>query len=180
MKLIVFIVGVLVLTVSVGHASETMHDHKNMNKKKMMEKVTDGKNKKLSSELKNELINLFKVNEKLYASFYDYDGALVEENAKRLRNSISKISDPMIKKLLKDSKSRLDKIKSKNPRKLNDNNYHMVSMTLINLLNRFDFSSDYQAYYCPMVKKKWLQNSVKTTRANNPYAPKMKHCGVKN
>jgi hypothetical protein len=35
----------------------------------------------------------------------------------------------------------------------------------------------YNEYTCPMVKKKWVQNSKKRARVHNPYAPEMPHCG---
>lgn len=50
-------------------------------------------------------------------------------------------------------------------------------MALIHIVNKYDLGSKYNAYSCPMVKKKWLQNSDKMAKVHNPYAAGMPHCG---
>ena len=59
----------------------------------------------------------------------------------------------------------------------NNQNYHLTSMALIHIVNTYDVGNEYNAYSCPMVKKKWLQNSKKMAKVHNPYAPNMPHCG---
>ena len=60
---------------------------------------------------------------------------------------------------------------------MNNENYHIVSSALIFVINKYDLGSEYNAYSCPMVKKKWIQNSKKMTKVHNPYAAGMPHCG---
>ena len=79
--------------------------------------------------------------------------------------------------LLTFSKTKLDQIKASNDREDNNQNYHLVSMALIHVVKEYDVGSKYNAYSCPMVKKKWLQNSKKISKVHNPYAPEMPHCG---
>jgi hypothetical protein len=66
---------------------------------------------------------------------------------------------------------------AKTSREENNQNYHLVSMALIYIVNTYDVGPKYNAYSCPMVKKKWLQNSKKLAKIHNPYAPHMPHCG---
>jgi hypothetical protein len=82
------------------------------------------------------------------------------------------------KKLLKFSIEKLGELKSDTERETNNQNYHLVSMALIHLVNTYDLGDAYNAYSCPMVKKKWVQNSKKMARVHNPYAPGMPHCGT--
>ena len=55
----------------------------------------------------------------------------------------------------------------------------MVSSALAHVLSKYDLGSDYNVYYCPMVRKKWIQNSTKHAGVKNPYAPEMPNCGRK-
>ena len=83
------------------------------------------------------------------------------------------------KKLLKFSQGKLKEIKSDSSKKDNNQRYHLVSMALIHVLNKYDIGNDYAAYTCPMVQKKWIQNSKKIAKVHNPYSDKMPHCGAK-
>ena len=101
----------------------------------------------------------------------------MEENAKKLQNSIGKVKNEEIKKLLSFSQKKLSEIKSDRDRKENNQTYHLVSMALIHIMNKYDVGDKYNAYSCPMVKKKWIQNSKKTSKVHNPYMAGMPHCG---
>ena len=139
-----------------------------------------GKERKtLDEKSKKELITVLESNEKLFNSFFKYDAKKVEDFALKLRDSIGKISNPEISKLLSFSGSKLNEIKASTDRKVNNQNYHLVSMALIHIVSSYDVGDVYNAYSCPMVKKKWVQNSKKMDGVNNPYAPNMPHCGSK-
>jgi hypothetical protein len=103
----------------------------------------------------------------------------VESNAMNLKKAIDAIEDKEVAKLLNFSKGKLKEIKASNDREVNNKNYHLVSMALIHIVNKYDVGSKYNAYSCPMVKKKWVQNSSKMAKVHNPYAPNMPHCGSK-
>ncbi len=140
-------------------------------------KMNDQTRKSLDEKSKGQVMAVLRINEKLHDSFYTYDKESIEVNAKKLKESIDEVSNPEISKLLKFSQGKLSNIKSSNDRETNNKNYHLVSMALIHIINTYNVGKDYNAYSCPMVKKKWLQNSKKVSKIHNPYAPGMPHCG---
>jgi hypothetical protein len=133
----------------------------------------------LNSKIQKEVSKVLEINENLHQSFFSYKGEAVEKLSTEMGQAIEKITDPKIKKLLSFSRLKLNLIKAKSKRKENDQNYHLVSMALIHIVNTYDVGEKYNAYSCPMVKKKWVQNSKKLNKVHNPYAPKMAHCGSK-
>lgn len=163
-----------------SYASGTQggHDHSKMNHSKMdHSKMKKGDRKSLSEAAKNSVISALEANEALHSSFFKYDAKAVESNAMKLKKAIDAIEDKEVAKLLNFSKSKLSEIKASNDRETNNKNYHLVSMALIHIVNKYDVGSKYNAYSCPMVKKKWVQNSSKMAKVHNPYAPNMPHCG---
>jgi hypothetical protein len=137
------------------------------------------KRKKLSETTRASLIKTLEANETLHDAFFKYEGKTVETMAIQLKKAIDAISDKDISKLLNYSKTKLTEIKANNEREINNQNYHLVSMALIHIVNKYDVGGKYNAYSCPMVKKKWIQNSKKKNKVHNPYAPNMAHCGSK-
>ncbi len=163
--------------------SHGSHDHSKMKNGKMdhskmdHSKMKKGSRKALTEATRKSVVSALEANEALHSSFFKYDGKSVEQNAKKLKSAIDAIEDKEIGKLLKFSKVKLSEIKASSDRKVNNKNYHLVSMALIHIVNKYDVGSKYNAYSCPMVKKKWVQNSSKMTKVHNPYAPNMPHCG---
>jgi hypothetical protein len=157
-----------------GHESHsTMKKHS-----KVAHQNTGGaKRVKLDSTTVKDLHAVLKANEGLHWSFFKYDGAQAEAAAKELKKKITKIGDSKIANLLSFSGKKLDEIKASNSRDKNNQLYHLVSMALIHIVNKYDVGNRYNAYSCPMVKKQWVQNSSKIARVHNPYAPSMPHCG---
>ncbi len=135
--------------------------------------------KAVSESLKGELIEVLKKNEQLHQAFFDYEEqkSKIPKIANQLRNSIEKISDPEIKNLLNFSQEKLKEMTADSSKSENNQRYHLVSMALIHILDSYNLGSSYNAYSCPMVKKKWIQNSKKMAKVHNPYAPEMPHCG---
>lgn len=130
-----------------------------------------------SKQLKEVLVSL-EQNEVLHSSFFEYDAKAVEQNALLLSKVIKKITHKEISKMLKFSLTKLALITSKAKRDENNNNYHLFSMAMIYIVNKYEVGR-YNSFSCPMVKKKWIQNSAKTKGVRNPYAPEMKRCGSK-
>jgi hypothetical protein len=135
--------------------------------------------KQLDDSSKKQIVSILEANEKLHSSFFNYDGKKIEKDSKFLLDKIMKIENKEISKLLSFSKEKLKAIHSRNDKKVNNQNYHLVSMALIHIVNKFDVGTKYNAYSCPMVKKKWLQNTVTSKKTRNPYAANMPGCGVK-
>lgn len=161
-------VDLLAMESNKGHIHMN-HDHS---------KASKEKNRKLLNESsKKSVLRVLEINEKLHNAFFSYDGQKVEIEALKLSKAISKIQDKEIAKLLQFSQTKLSQIKASNDRESNNKNYNLISMALIHIINKYDIGSDYNAYSCPMVKKKWVQNSHKMAKVHNPYAPEMPHCG---
>lgn len=141
------------------------------------ESAYSAERKSLGDEDKAQVVKALTRNEALHAAFFDYKAEAVEQAAKALKDSIAQIKNPEIGKILKFSQGKLDEIKASNERSKNDQAYHLVSMALIHIVNTYDIGDSFNAYSCPMVKKKWVQNSSKQAKVHNPYAPDMPHCG---
>ena len=154
------------------------HDHNKMDHSKMdHSKMKKGDRKSLSEAAKKSIVLALEANEALHSSFFKYDAKAVESNAIKLNKAIDAIEDKEVAKLLNFSKGKLKEIKASSEREANNKNYHLVSMALIHIVNKYDVGTKYNAYSCPMVKKKWVQNSSKMAKVHNPYAPNMPHCG---
>ncbi|MCO4753716.1 MAG: DUF3347 domain-containing protein [Bacteriovoracaceae bacterium] len=133
--------------------------------------------KKLSDDVKKQVITVLEKNEVLHDAFFTYDGDKVEDAAEAVEDAIEAIKDPEIAKLLKFSKEKLDEIEDDKAREENNKAYNLVSMALIHVKNTYDLGDKYAAFSCPMVNKKWIQNKEKHKVVMNPYAPEMPNCG---
>lgn len=143
-----------------------------------MEKSKESKARKpLEDKQKAEVIQVFESNDALHSAFYDFDSKKVVSAAKNLSSAIENLSSAEIKKKLQYAKTKLDSFSEDQERKELDQNYHLVSMALIHILQSYDVGSSFNAFSCPMVKKKWVQNTTTKSKVQNPYAPDMKSCG---
>jgi hypothetical protein len=133
----------------------------------------------LDKKNKEQVINVLKANENLHASFFKYNADEVGKNAATVAGAIAKIDHKEIKKLLTFAGKKLGELSPKKTKKENYKTYNTVSMALIHVLNKYDLGSTYNVYSCPMVKKKWVQNSKKMDKVHNPYDHRMPHCGTK-
>ncbi len=166
-KSLIFILG-LSLSQSVYASSSEHKDHTKVEKPNRIS---------LNEKDKKDVLQVLELNHALHSSFFTYVATEVEVKAKALSNKIDQIENKEIAKLLNYSKNKLLEIKRDKEREENNKSYHLVSMALIYIVNKYDVGSKYNAYSCPMVKKKWVQNSVKMSKVHNPYAPEMPHCG---
>ncbi|EQC42933.1 PF11827 family protein [Bacteriovorax sp. BSW11_IV] len=138
-----------------------------------------GPRKALDEATKSQLIKVLEKNEALHASFFEYKGEEVEKNAKELINAISEVKNEEVAKLLKFSSEKLATLTKDEDRQKNNDTYGLFSAALVHVVNTYDVGEGYNAYQCPMVKKKWVQNSKKMNKVHNPYAPEMPNCGGK-
>lgn len=138
----------------------------------------DKKEKKpLDAKTKERVVQVLESNEKLHNAFFNYEEGKVEKAAQKTISAIEEIENKEIKKLLTFSKGKLGEIKASNEREENNQNYHLVSMALIHIVNTYDLGEKYSGFSCPMVQKKWVQNTKKMPKVHNPYDPAMPHCG---
>lgn len=138
-----------------------------------------GARKALDEATKSQLIKVLEKNEALHASFFEYKGDEVEKNAKELMSAISEVKNEEIAKLLKFSADKLATLTKDEDRQKNNDTYGLFSAALVHVVNTYDVGEGYNGYQCPMVKKKWVQNSKKMSKVHNPYAPEMPNCGGK-
>ena len=124
-----------------------------------------------------EVLKVYQDNEKLHAAFFDYKADEVEKYAKAVSSDINAVSHKEIKATLKETQKYLAAITKESEREANNVNYDKASLPLIKVIEKYDLGERYNAYSCPMVKKKWVQNSSDKLRVHNPYAPEMPHCG---
>ena len=132
---------------------------------------------KLDSKLQKEVIKVLEQNEALHASFFTYDTKAVQKNAELVIKAIDKVSKSAVSKKMAFTKTKLSEITAKKSRKANNESYGIISAGLVHIVNTYDVGPKYNSYSCPMVNKKWVQNSKKKLRTHNPYAPEMPHCG---
>jgi len=149
------------------------HDHGKVMKKE------NSQTKQLDKDSKAQILKSLKTYEKLHDAYYAYDNSKVVSESKKLTQSLEAISNKDIQSKLKSENvyTFLNAIKMTDNRTVNDSLLDNVSKKLNEIiLSKYDLS-DYNLYYCPMVKKHWLQNSKKMAKVHNPYAPDMKSCG---
>jgi hypothetical protein len=133
----------------------------------------------LTEKTQQEVKWVLELNENLHQAFFESKPKLMETRAQVLSKAVEDLSDPSVRKLLAFSAKQLEQIKAERPREDNNQSYHQFSMALMYVLKTYNIGQDYHSYHCPMVKKKWLQNSRKVTEVQNPYMPKMPTCGSK-
>lgn len=164
----------------IGAKTFASGNHGEMDHSKMHDtKPNDSDRKVIDGNTKKRVMKALKVNESLHQAFFKYDAQEAALKAKELKTAIEKIENKEVAKLLSFAKSKLDNIKASSDREENNKNYHIVSSALIHVVNTYDLGNEYNAYSCPMVKKKWLQNTSKSSDVKNPYAASMPSCGSK-
>lgn len=131
----------------------------------------------LTNKIQAEATQILEANDKLFDSFFTYSGKRIEKNSKSLISVINKMSSSDIKKEFKKSFPFLKKLSAKNKKALNNDLYNKASLNFINIINRYDVGPNYNAYTCPMVNKRWVQNTKISNKVKNPYADYMPHCG---
>ena len=93
--------------------------------------------------------------------------------------AIDAIDSKEIKKTLNFSKKKLGEISTSDNIRKNQEAFSTISQAFHVVLTKHAGNENYARYYCPMVKKYWLQNIKKTAgNTQNIYAAKsMPSCG---
>ncbi len=133
----------------------------------------------LKPEVQAQVQEVLKAADKLHASFFEYDAKKVESEAKTVIAKIDQLKDPELTKLLKVTKEKLALLGPAQNEEANKENFYIVSLGLGNIINKYDVGGKWNVYSCPMVKKKWIQDSSKVDDVQNPYAASMPNCGTK-
>lgn len=131
----------------------------------------------LSASDTESLKKAFEEYEQLHQAFFNYDGKRVQAASGKLATTLGEIKNEALSKKLEFSRKRLGGISESSSRSDNNQSLHLVSMAMIHVLNTYKVDGKYKAYQCPMVMKKWIQNTEKQKITQNPYAPEMPNCG---
>ncbi len=116
--------------------------------------------------------------ESLHQAFFENDNAKVQKQAKELAKSIESIKDKKIAKTLSFSKKKLSEMVDSSDLESNKTAFGTVSHALLIVIDKHAPNKNYQGYYCPMVKKYWIQNISKSKETKNPYeSVSMPSCG---
>ncbi len=136
---------------------------------------------KVNDKNKEIIYNALQAYDQLHFAYFEYDKDEVVKKAKVLSEKLALIKIEMVKdKLEKDNVQKLiSAIKTENSRSINNSLLDNISKRLNDIIiTKIDLDGRYGLFYCPMVKKYWLQNVKKMTKVHNPYAPDMPHCGA--
>jgi hypothetical protein len=131
----------------------------------------------LSKKNQKYAIKVLNQNELLFDSFFSYSGAAIESHSMNLIKSINSMPNSQIKSEFIKSIPHLSKLKKSNSKEANNNYYNQASLIFIKIINTYDVGPHFNAYTCPMVNKRWVQNTKESNQVKNPYADYMPHCG---
>jgi hypothetical protein len=118
--------------------------------------------------------------ENLHTAFFNDDIKKIKQSAKDTLADIEKIKDETILKTLGYTKKKLQELGQSDDLSSAQDAMNIVSQGLFVVLDKHSPNKKYARYYCPMVKKYWIQNISESDKVMNPYAPSvMPHCGSK-
>ena len=130
-----------------------------------------------SSDLKL-LKMILKKNDDLFNSLLKDNQADVAKYADLLSTDL-KDANSIDLRTLKLSSATLLKISKANTKEQNLKMYEEFIPSLVELVKKYRPDSNFQIYYCPMVKKNWLQDQRTNSSVKNVFAQDMLECGGK-
>jgi len=153
------------LLISTGAWSQaSTHHHNN----KGLQKLGDTELKLLRIVLKK--------NDELFNALLKENQNEVEGAARTLGGILNKIKTPSLKRL-QASKTDLSKISGDNSKEQNLKAYEGFVVALVDAVENYQPDSNYYVFFCPMIKKSWIQD-VRTNRSvKNVFAQSMLECG---
>lgn len=155
-----------------GFGQDGAHNHYQEHGKKM---DRNEHNHGVESTRFNQALSKY---EGLHQAFFDNDLAKIKSNAKEVLKELENIKDKKINKTLIYTKKKLAEISMSDDIKESKEAMNTVSQGMLVVLEKYAPNKDYARFYCPMVKKYWIQNKTKIKKVMNPYASSsMPHCG---
>ena len=121
-----------------------------------------------------EIKILLELNEHLHSSFFSYDALKAQNSARKIKQHIDLLSNKKIKKLLRYAVTQLVEIKSSNSRAINNEKMNIYSLALTYIIKKYKITPNYNAFYCPMAQKTWVQQGKVV---QNPFKKSMPACG---
>ncbi len=118
--------------------------------------------------------------EKLHQAFFDNDLSQVHRSANAVLKEVQSIKDEKMVKTLTYTKKKLQALTQVASLEEGKKDFDTISQGLLVVLEKQAPHKKYARYYCPMVKKYWIQNISESEEVMNPYASRMMpHCGEK-
>lgn len=118
--------------------------------------------------------------EELHQAFFENKLEKVHESAKKVLSSLEAIKDEKLAKPLTYTRKKLQEVSTAKTLEEGHEAFNTVSQGILLVLEKHAPNGDYARYYCPMVKKYWIQNVSQSEKVMNPYASStMPHCGGK-
>ena len=125
-----------------------------------------------SSDLSSVLVDY----DHLHGAFFKNDMKMIKEGASKLKKSLFKLKQKDMEYAVK----RLENLVGRDDIKKAHEDFNIVSQAILVLIDREGGVKNHSRYYCPMVKKYWIQNTTDSEKVMNPYASSsMPHCGSK-
>lgn len=121
---------------------------------------------------------ILKKNDDLYNVLLKNNQEDVEKSANIMSN-ILKAAKSQTFQSLRESSSSLQKILKSNSKEQNLKFYENFVSPLVELVRKHQPDPNYQIYYCPMVKKNWIQDQRTNSTVKNVFAQEMLECGGK-
>lgn len=165
MKMLTISFLLLISTTSIGQSHK--HDHTE-NKATSALENSDLKILKIILKKNDELFNaLLKNNQEQVAG------------AANILVTILKKANAIELRSIKQGSSNLSLINKTNTKEQNLKAYEGFIPSLVELVKKYQPDSNFQIYYCPMVKKNWIQDQRTNSTVKNVFAQDMLECGSK-
>ncbi|MFZ4715277.1 MAG: hypothetical protein ACOYL6_16260 [Bacteriovoracaceae bacterium] len=126
-------------------------------------------------KLATHMDEVLKINDELFNALLGTDQKIVEMSSKSLSGVLAKSTYPELSKL----STLLKNFKASNTKAKNIEVYSDFMPSFIEVFKKNNINTNYEIYYCPMVKKYWIQNSKKMPKVQNVFAQDMLECGEK-
>ena len=134
------------------------------------------KRKALEVKDQKELTEILSKNDALFHAFLKKDQGLIERAANDLSSAVSK-SHGVILSSVRSESGKLKLIKANSPNEKNLAAYESFLTPLVAVVKSYEVSKAYNVFFCPMVKKSWIQNIEVQKEVRNVYAMEMLECG---
>lgn len=118
--------------------------------------------------------------EKLHDAFFKNNLKDIQKYSGELAKELKKITGKEIAEKIEYTKKKVASLEKADSIEVAQKDFNVVSQGMLMVLDRFIPNKSYARYYCPMVKKYWIQNISESDKVMNPYAADtMPHCGGK-
>lgn len=139
-----------------------------------------GEKAALEKEAQAQALNIFAANFQLHQAFIKDDVELIQQQAFNLREVTTQAvaAQPSLVELAKVDETLKQMATQKEVEQL-ATSFALVNQVMVDFLLANELSAAYNVYYCPMVDKRWIQDSAQVLEVQNPYALYMLKCGTK-